>query len=70
MIFISKVFALLGLWLRLRWRGRVEQERHHYLLGVTKTVPPGGRVELDDHDGDGYRRHVQIIRTSGKGSSA
>ncbi|MFI1168502.1 hypothetical protein ACH4UM_34225 [Streptomyces sp. NPDC020801] len=60
---IAKVFALVALWLRLRWQAQREQQRHRYLLGVTEKVAPGGQMELDDRAGDGRRLQVKIICT-------
>ncbi|WP_159049038.1 hypothetical protein [Streptomyces sp. NRRL B-3648] len=61
-IVTTKVFALLALWLRLRWQERRAQDRHRYLLGVTEKVAAGGRVELNDQHSDGHHLHVTINR--------
>ncbi|MER8012377.1 hypothetical protein [Streptomyces sp. NPDC094149] len=62
-VVVAKAFALLALWLRLRWQVRSEQQWQRYLLRITETVVPDGQVELDDRDGDGHRLQVKITRT-------
>ncbi|WP_449060589.1 hypothetical protein [Planomonospora algeriensis] len=62
-IIASPTFALLGLWLRLRWRARHEQIHGQNLTNMTKAVPPGGRLKLDKQ-GDGHHVRLEIIRKS------
>ncbi|MCH0573455.1 hypothetical protein I3F60_30210 [Streptomyces sp. MUM 136J] len=57
---IAKTCTLLALWIRLRWRARLEQQWQRYLLQVTEAVAQDGQVELDDRDGEGHRLHVKI----------
>ncbi|MFF5924189.1 hypothetical protein ACFY8C_38575 [Streptomyces flavochromogenes] len=53
--------ALVGLWLRFRWRARLEEERARYLAKtVTRLVVPGAQVDLDDQHAAGHRLRVRV----------
>ncbi|MFE9659327.1 hypothetical protein [Streptomyces sp. NPDC005955] len=60
---IAETCALLGLWSRLHWRARREQQRHRYVARVATAMAPNGLVELDDRDGTGHHLRVRIVHT-------
>ncbi|MFJ6087962.1 hypothetical protein ACIQI8_42000 [Streptomyces sp. NPDC092369] len=62
-VITTKAFALLGLWLRLRWRARRERDRHGYLLRVAEKLAGTGLVEIDDQHRDGHRLRLKLSRT-------
>jgi len=66
-VIVTKAFALLGLWLRLRWRARRDRDRHVYLLRVAEKVADRGPVELEDQHRDGHRLRLKISRAPEKG---
>ncbi|MER5733790.1 hypothetical protein ABT084_36600 [Streptomyces sp. NPDC002138] len=59
LVMVGEVSALLGLWLRLRWRVQYERARHHAFTDAAEVVSRGGRLELDSQ-GDGHRLRVRI----------
>jgi membrane protein implicated in regulation of membrane protease activity len=63
MVVVTKVFALLTLWLRLRWLSRRDEAQQQYLLRAAEAVAAGDRLELDDQRACGQRFRVKIIRT-------
>ncbi|MET9792097.1 MULTISPECIES: hypothetical protein [Streptomyces] len=61
-VIIADVFALLTLWLRLRWNARQEEAQQQYLLRAAEAVSVGGQLELDDQHPNGHRFRVKINR--------
>ncbi|WP_143658523.1 hypothetical protein [Embleya scabrispora] len=62
MVIFGNVCALAGLWLRLRWRATLDQERRAYVVGVVRQIAPGTRLDMDDQYANGHRVRVTLIR--------
>ncbi|MFG2076085.1 hypothetical protein [Nonomuraea maritima] len=60
--FLTSVCALLGLWLRLRWRVRHEQIQGRHLTQLTAALNHGGQVEVNEERGEGRRLTMTVIR--------
>ncbi|MET9223840.1 hypothetical protein ACIOC1_05635 [Streptomyces sp. NPDC088197] len=65
-VLTAKGCALLGYWLRLRWRARYEHARAAYLAEAVNGLGAGDRLELDDARGGGHRLHLTISRAAGR----
>ncbi|MEU8786103.1 hypothetical protein [Streptomyces sp. NPDC048637] len=68
-IIVAKSFALLGLWMLLRWRVRREQIRCEHLTSAVEAVATGGQLEFDEQQG-GLRLKITCPPTGRKHQAA
>ncbi|MEU4351831.1 hypothetical protein [Streptomyces sp. NPDC023838] len=60
-IVTAKGCALLGLWLRLRWRAQQELARQRCLTGALRAAGSGGRLELETSSANGQLLRMRLL---------
>lgn len=65
----AKGCAVLGLWMRLRWRTQHELVRQQCITEAVGAMTAGGELELDTQSPDGHRVRVRAIGPRRRGAA-
>nr|WP_158712981.1 hypothetical protein [Streptomyces flavovirens] len=68
-ILTAKGCAVLGLWLRLRWRTQHELARQRFISEAVEALAVGGHLEFDTQSPDGHRVRVRAVGARPKGAA-
>jgi hypothetical protein len=55
---VCETMAVIGLWLRLRWKTALLQAHQLYMVELARSLPIGSRIE--ENRGDGMRTSLTV----------